>query len=249
MTIRFCQQSSEPRQVPNPQAVCLLSRWFSKLDLSHVYLQVPLDESSQQYVTINTHRGLFQYTRLPFRVSSAPSIFQRVMENLLQGIPGVCVYLDDILVTGASDQEHLENLAHVLCQLKTARMKLKEDKCAFLLPSVTYMGHVISAQGLHTEDSKVKAVVDAPAPRDVTALRSFLGMVNYYGRFLPYLPYRDKSRCYPRALELPVQMCTSVSSLPSKSTCTIVAQGRRRPGWQHTTNVRHGSDLIKYLTK
>ena len=68
-----------------------------------------------------------------------------------------------------------------LHRVKTAGMKLKEDKCAFLLPSVTYLGHVISAQGLHTEDSKVKAVVDAPAPRDVTELRSFLGMVNYYG--------------------------------------------------------------------
>jgi hypothetical protein len=90
---------------------------FSKLDLSHAYLQVPLDEQSQKYVTINTHKGLFKYTRLPFGIASAPSIFQRVMENLLQGIPRVCVYLDDILVTGATEQEHLANLAQVLQRL------------------------------------------------------------------------------------------------------------------------------------
>ena len=160
---------------------------FSKLDLSHAYLQVPLDTQSQKYVTIATHKGLFQYTRLPFGVSSAPSCFQRVMENLLQGISGTCVYLDDILVTGETEQQHLENLAQVLNRLRTAGMRLKREKCAFLLPSVTYLGHVISAQGLHTEDSKVKAVVDAPAPRDVAELRSFLGMVNYYSKFLPDL--------------------------------------------------------------
>ena len=71
---------------------------FSQLDLSHAYLQIPLDEASRRLVTINTHKGLFEYRRLPFGIASAPSIFQRVMENLLQGIPRVCVYLDDILV-------------------------------------------------------------------------------------------------------------------------------------------------------
>ena len=86
---------------------------FSKLDLSHAYQQIQLDKKSRQYVTVNTHRGLFQYTRLPFGVSSAPSIFQRVMENLLQGVPRVCVYLDDILITGHTEAEHLKNLGEV----------------------------------------------------------------------------------------------------------------------------------------
>ena len=78
------------------------SKTFSKLDMSHAYLQVPLDEASRQLVTINTHKGLFEYQRLPFGIASAPSIFQRVMENLLQRIPRVCVYLDDILITGST---------------------------------------------------------------------------------------------------------------------------------------------------
>ena len=123
---------------------------FSKLDLSHAYLQITLDAPSRRLVTINTHKGLFEYTRLPFGIASAPSIFQRLMENLLQGIPRVCVYLDDILVSGANEQEHLANLEQVLQQLESAGMKLKRPKCAFLLNSVAYLGHEISAEGLNS---------------------------------------------------------------------------------------------------
>ena len=138
-------------------------------------------------MTISTHKGLFQYERLPFGVSSAPSIFQRVMDNLLQGIPGVCVYLDDILITGSTEEEHLQHLDDVLTRLSKAGLTLKKSKCAYLLKSVEYLGHTISKEGLHTSDSKVRAVLEAPAPRDVSELRSFLGLVNYYGKFLPDL--------------------------------------------------------------
>ena len=158
-------------------------RQFSKLD----FLQIPLDNASRRLVMITTHKGLFEYTRLPFGIASAPSIFQRIMENLLQGIPRVCVYLDDILVSGATEQEHLANLEQVLQRLESAGMKLKRPKCAFLLDSVAYLGHEISAEGLHTAKTKMKAIVDAPDPRNLTELRSFLGMVNYYGKFSPNL--------------------------------------------------------------
>ena len=92
----------------------------------------------------------------------------------------MCIYIDDLLVTGRTDQEHLEHLAEVLRRLKEAGMKLKKEKCAYLLPSVEYLGHTISAEGLRTADSKVEAIVKAPAPRNVAELYSFLGLVNYY---------------------------------------------------------------------
>ena len=86
---------------------------FSKLDLSHAYLQLQLDESSQEFVTIYTHRGLYHYSRLPFGVGLTPAIFQHTMEMLLKGLPMVVVYLDDILVASKTEQEHLLNLAQV----------------------------------------------------------------------------------------------------------------------------------------
>ncbi len=103
------------------------------------------------------------------------------MENLLQGIPGVCIYIDDILITGHTEEEHLEHLAEVFTRLSKAGLTLKKAKCSFLLDPVEYLGHIISKDGLHTSESKVKAVLEAPSPR------SFLGLVNYYGKFLPDL--------------------------------------------------------------
>ena len=160
---------------------------FSKLDLAHAYQQIPIDEKSQQLVVINTHRGLFRYKRLPFGVASAPAIFQRAIEGILRGIPHTSVYIDDILVTGGSEEEHLHTLEEVLTRLETAGLRLRRDKCAFLLPSIEYLGHKISADGLQPTQEKVRAIVKAPAPQNVSQLRSFLGLVNYYAKFLPQL--------------------------------------------------------------
>ena len=100
-------------------------------------------------MTINTHKGLFQYTRLPFGVTSAPAVFQRTMENLVQGLSNVCIYLDDILVTGSSERDRLDNLAAVLEKLEEAGVRLKRSKGHFMLPLVEYLGHKISDKGIH----------------------------------------------------------------------------------------------------
>lgn len=110
---------------------------FSKLDLAHAYQQIPLDEESKDLTAINTEKGLFCYNRLPFGISAAPAIFQRTMEGILQGLPQVCVYMDDILVTGATEAEHLKNLEAVLTRVEEAGFKLKKEKCAFLLNLLT----------------------------------------------------------------------------------------------------------------
>jgi len=109
-----------------------------------------LKEESRQLVTINTHRGLFRYSCLPFGVASAPSIFQKVMDTVLQGLPKVICYLDDILVSGATKEEHLQNLESVLQCLQQYNIRAKRSKCAFMCDAVEYLGHRIDATGLHT---------------------------------------------------------------------------------------------------
>ena len=128
---------------------------FSKLDLAHADLQIALEEESKQYVVINTHKGLYRYNRLPFGIHSAPAIFQQTIEGILRGIPHVSIYIDDILVTGTTESEHLQTLDKVLTQLHDAGIRLRRDKCAFMLTQVDYLGHSISAEGLRPSEEKV----------------------------------------------------------------------------------------------
>ena len=124
---------------------------------------------------------------MPFGVSSAPGIFQRTMENLLQGIPNVVVYIDDILITGPTEDEHLKTLAEVLDRIEKAGLLLQRSKCLFMASSVVYLGHRIDAQGLHPLTEKVKAIQEAPKPNNVSELKAYLGLLSYYSKFLPNL--------------------------------------------------------------
>ena len=165
-------------------------RIFSKLDLSQAYLQVSVDEASKPYLTVNTHRGLYVYNRLPFGVASAPAIFQKIMDTVLQGIAGVTCYIDDILVSSPDEETHIQILGEVFDRLEKHGFRLKQDKCEFLLSHIEYLGHVVNEAGLHPLPSKVEAITKAPIPVNAQQLRSFLGLVNYYGKFIPNLAIR-----------------------------------------------------------
>lgn len=179
-------------QYPLPKAEDLFAtlangKAFTKLDLSQAYQQMLLTEESAKFTTINTHLGLFQYTRLPFGISSAPAIFQRAMDEILSGIPGVICYIDDILITGSNDAKHFERLEEVLKRLQQHGLRLKKDKCRFMQPSVEYLGHPVDAVGIRPLPSKLEAIVNAPAPVNVQQLRAFLGLLNYYSKFVANL--------------------------------------------------------------
>ena len=163
---------------------------FSKLDLSQAYHQLPLDEESRKFTTVNTPSGLYEYLRLPYGISSAVGIFQRTIESILKNIDGVCVYLDDILITGRTNEEHLINLRSVLLRLQEHGITLRKEKCNSFLPEVEYLGFVVSKEGLKPTETKVKAIKDAKAPKCLSELRSFIGMVNYYSRFQPNLAHK-----------------------------------------------------------
>ena len=160
---------------------------FSKLDLTNAYQQLAVSEESREILTINTHKGLFTYNRLPFGISSAPAVFQRTLEELFRGQQGVAIYLNDILVTGRDADEHNERLQKVLETLSKAGLCLKKSKCLIGSSEVEYLGHKISAEGIKTLSDKVEGIAKAPVPEDKKQLQSFVGMVTYYDKFLPNL--------------------------------------------------------------
>lgn len=177
---------------PLPRIDDLLSslanaKYFCVLHLREAYAQMAVSEKSQEFLTINTHMGLFRYRRLIFGVSSAPTIFQSVMDQITQGLNRVACFIDDLLVGGESLEECFENLTKVLDRLQEYNVKVKLEKCNFFQNSVKYLGHEISADGIKPNEEKMKAIVDAPSPENVTQVKSYLGLINYYGRFIPNL--------------------------------------------------------------
>lgn len=158
---------------------------FSKIDLSMAYQQLVLDSESREYTTISTTKGLFRYTRLVFGIASAPAIFQRTMDSLFAGFPGVVVFMDDILVTAPDRTEHVKRLEAVLGRLQKSGLRVQKEKCEFLRQSVTFLGHILDKNGLHMCPSKVSAMKNAEPPKDVKELQAFLGLINYYRKFIP----------------------------------------------------------------
>ncbi|XP_003367099.1 putative integrase core domain protein, partial [Trichinella spiralis] len=149
---------------------------FTKLDLSEAYLQVELDEESKKILVINTHKGLYHYNRLPFSVASAPAIFQKVMVTMLAGIPNVAAYSDDIILTGATDDEHRRTLKLLLGRLKEFGLRIRKEKCTFFQREVEYLGHILSSKGIRADPKKTAAIVNMPLPTNIAKLRSFLGV-------------------------------------------------------------------------
>lgn len=154
---------------------------FSKIDLKQAYLQLPLIEQDREILTLNTHKELFRSNRLMYGIASAPAIWQRTIENILNGIPGVAVFLDDIRVTGKNLEEHIKRLELVFKQLSKHNVRINKKKCEFLKDSISYCGYVIGKNGISKEKQKIEAVRKMPRPNNITELRAFIGLINYYG--------------------------------------------------------------------
>ncbi|CAH8528184.1 unnamed protein product [Schistosoma rodhaini] len=160
-------------------------KYFAKLDLADAYLQVEVAEESRELLTINTHRGLFQYNRLPFGVKTAPSIFQQLMDTILSGIPGVATYLDDILIVATTSEQLRERTTAVLQRVSDNGFRLRPEKCQLFLKSVKYLGFIFDAAGRRPDPENIRAIRTMPTPTNISTLRSFLGLVSYYSAFVP----------------------------------------------------------------
>ena len=158
---------------------------FSKLDLRSGYHQIELHPTSRPITTFATQKGLYQYTRLMFGVSSAPEIYQHIIQQILQGCPGVRNISDDIIVFGKTKHEHDQNLDEVLRRLQDAGLTLNQDKCIFGVSDLTFFGHEVSASGISPHTKKVEAIREAPVPTNAAEVRSFLGLATYCSRFIP----------------------------------------------------------------
>lgn len=176
------EQYTLPR-IEDMMANLVNGQTFSKIDLRKAYHQLELDDESKLLTTINTHKGLYAYNRLVFGITSAPAIWQRTMDSILQGLPVQCNQ-DDIIVTGKTDDEHTKNLKSVLQRLQDHGLRANLDKCSFFQNSVVFCGMKITAHGIHKTEDKVRAVTNAAIPENKSQLRSFLGMVNYYHKWL-----------------------------------------------------------------
>ncbi|XP_060545241.1 uncharacterized protein K02A2.6-like [Pantherophis guttatus] len=159
---------------------------FAKLDMTQAYQQLPVDDATATAQTIVTHRGAFKCRRLQFGVCVAPGIFQSLMERLLQGIPGVIPYFDDVLISANNKLDLLERTRQVLIRFQQNGLKLKKAKCKFGVPQVEFLGFLVDGSGIHPTPSKVEAIKKAPTPTCKAELQAFLGLLNFYSIFLPH---------------------------------------------------------------
>ena len=179
--------------LPSPDSIFTKlgkARVFCILDLKNAYQQLDLGARSRELLTINTPFGLYRYNKLPFGVSAAPSIFQSVIDQILQDLPLTQAYLDDIIIGGLTKEECRTNLDLVLARLEKYNVKVNGDKCQLFKTQVTYLGHLLSEGKIMVNGETLDAVINAQVPRNVKELQSYLGLINYFRSFAPGLSQR-----------------------------------------------------------
>jgi len=162
------------------------AKWFSIFDLRSAYHQAMVNPADSDKTAFICHRGMYKFRRMPFGLCNSGATFQRLMDIVMSGLHfQVClIYLDDIIIFSETTDQHLSRLTIVLDRLRTAGLKLKAEKCVLFQKSVTFLGHVVSGNGIATDPEKIRAVKEWPLPAFTRELRGFLGLAGYYRRFI-----------------------------------------------------------------
>ena len=197
-TLRFCINFRKLNDVTTKDAhplpriddtleVLKGAKIFSTLDFKSGYWQVPIKEEHKNKTAFWTSSGqLYEFNRLPFGLCNAPATFSRLMDNVLSGLSWeICLYyLDDIIVFSKSWEEHLQRLRMVFLRLREANLRLGHKTCTLARTSVTFLGHLVSEEGLRLDPRLLESIWEIQPPTSVTQVRSFLGLVGYYRRFI-----------------------------------------------------------------
>ena len=163
------------------------AKFFTKLDASNGYWQIPVDNESSDLLTFATTFGRYKFKRMPYGIHSASEIFQLEISKIIEGIDGVANSQDDIIIWAETKEIHDARVKQVLTRIRDSGLKLNKDKCTFGARELTFLGHIISAEGVKPDPRKVEAITKMPIPTNKTELQRFMGMVNYLGKFIPRL--------------------------------------------------------------
>ena len=189
---RQVNKISEPRNFPVPRLSDVFDQigerkpqYFSTLDLHSGFWQIPVHPKDKDKTAFVTKNGKYVFNRMPFGLMNGPSTFQYMMTSVLKDLLGhcCCVYADDILVYSPDLKTHMKDLQKVFDRLTGAGLTLKPSKCHIAVQSVRYLGHILEPTGIRPNPDKVHVVERYPVPKNVTEVRRFLGLTQYYKRF------------------------------------------------------------------